>query len=119
MLLSDPLHARALLIPFLRDEATTMIRGAFIQAGGFRSHQPAQRREHLREARHQEPQQFFWKMGIWHGAEMLSMSLDQSNPARIKAASDGARGLSFRLLFGQETAAIEQERVSRRAGVRI
>ena len=56
-LLRDSFRARAVLIPFFGDDATTTIGGGFFQAGGFRIHEPTQRREHLREARLQEAQE--------------------------------------------------------------
>ncbi len=82
MLLRDPLYTRAVLVPFRGDDTTASISGRLLQAGRFRRYEPAQRRKHLREARLQKTQKLFWKREIWHGAEMLSMSREQSNRAK-------------------------------------
>jgi hypothetical protein len=79
VLLRDSFRARAVLIPFFGDDATTTIGGGFFEAGGFRIHEPAQRREHLREPRLQQAQELLGEVGIRHGAEMLSMHDDQGN----------------------------------------
>jgi hypothetical protein len=88
MLLRDTFHARALSIPFFGDDATATIGGGFFQAGRFRSHKPAQHREHLRQARLQEAQELFGEMRIRHGAEMLSTRRDQSKRAKAIAAKE-------------------------------
>jgi hypothetical protein len=64
---------------FFGDDATATIGGGLFQAGGFRIHEPAQCREHLRQARLQVLQELLREMGIRHGAEMLSMHGDQGN----------------------------------------
>ncbi len=79
MFLCDSIHAHVEFIPFLGDDAAATIGGGFFQAGRFRSHESAQRREHLRQTRLQEAQKLLGGMGIRHGADMLTMARKCSN----------------------------------------
>src|SRR4029077_12181157 len=119
MFLPNSLHARSLTLPFFGDNAAAPISGCFFQAGRFRDDKPAQCREHLRQPPPQKAQEFFGEVCIRHGADMLSMPREQSNEAIGRAPREIPWGLLRGLCWRGKPAVTSQERISRRAGVRI